>query len=82
MNGTHQIEPASSCSQLACLISLAIDEARLVREIVQTKGQAHKQKSVNPFTQRLIYLNREIAYLEQKLAEVRSLAVSPHFSPV
>ncbi len=76
MNRTHQAESASNDSQLACLISLAIDEARLVREIVLTKDQAHKEKSGNPFTQRLVFLTHEIAYLEQKLVEVRGLVGS------
>ncbi len=70
MNGTHQIEPASTDSLLACL-GLAIDEAKLVRDIVEAKDQAHKEVSADSYSRRLLYLNREIELLEDKLEKVR-----------
>ncbi len=71
MNGTHQIEPISTDRLLSCL-SLAIDEAKLVREIIQAKNRAHTEKSENSFSHRLALINREIELLEMKLAQVRS----------
>ena len=76
MNGTHQIEPRSTDRLLACL-SLAIDEARLVREILQAKDHAHKLESSPAFAHRLLYLNREIELLEDKLEKVRGQANQP-----
>ena len=73
MNGIHQIEPTSTDRLLTCL-SLAIDEAKLVREIIQAKDRANKEKSENHFSHRLILINREIELLEAKLARVRNLA--------
>lgn len=73
MNLHPQIEPASTGRLLACL-GLAIDEAKLVRSLIQSRDLAHKLKVKNPFSDRLIHLNREIRYLEKKLAEVRCQA--------
>ncbi len=70
MNGTHQIEPTSTNRLLACL-GLAIDEAKLVRDIVQTKDQVYKEVSADSYSRRLLYLNREIELLEDKLEKVR-----------
>ena len=73
MHGNHQIEPSSTNSVLACL-SLAIDEARLVRSIVNTRDQANRliERASDP--QRLAYLNRKIERLEVELAELRKRA--------
>ncbi len=73
MNGTHQIEPTSTDRLLACL-GLAIDEAKLVREIVQTKDQVYKEVPADSYSRRLLYLNREIELLEDKLEKVQSRA--------
>ena len=66
-----QIEPASTEHLLACL-GLAIDEAKLVRSIIKSKDMAYKLKTKNPFSQRLVNLNREIAHLETDLVKFRS----------
>ncbi len=73
MNGSHQIEPTSTDRLLNCL-GLAIDEAKLARSLIQAKDRAHKEKTENHFSHRLIIINREIELLEAKLARVRSQA--------
>lgn len=73
MNISPQIEPVSTERLLTCL-GLAIDEAKLLRSIVKSKDTAQKLKMEKPFSQRLVFLNREIEYLEAKLIQVRSRA--------
>ncbi len=73
MSISHQIEPVSTEHLLTCL-GLAIDEAKLTRELIQAKDRAHKEKAENHFSHRLILINREIELLESKLAKVRSQA--------
>lgn len=73
MNLHPQIEPVSTGRLLDCL-GLAIDEAKLVRSLIHSKNMLHKLKAENTFSDRLIHLNREIKYLEKKLAEVRCQA--------
>lgn len=51
-----------------------IDEAKLVRSIIKLKDLAFKLKEENPFSDRLIYLNRGIKYFEAKLLHLRSRA--------
>ncbi len=70
--GAH-IEPVSTEHLLNCL-TLAIDEAKLVRLLIQAKDRASKEKSENHISHRLILINREIELLESKLAKVRSQA--------
>jgi len=71
MGTLPQIEPVSTKHLLACL-GLAIDEAKLIRSLIQSKEMADKLERDNPFSDQSIRLNREITYLESKLAEVRS----------
>lgn len=73
MNVSPQIEPTSTDRLLTCL-GLAIDEAKLVRSIIESKDMAHKLKNEKPLSEKLCHLNREIEYLEVKLAKVRSCA--------
>lgn len=73
MNVSRQIEPESTKCLLARL-SLAIDEAKLVREIVQVKNQAVNEGSRDSYSRRLLFLDREIELLEDKLEKVRSQA--------
>ncbi len=73
MEGYHQIEPTSTERLLTCL-GLAIDEAKLVRSLIQAKDRTDKEKSEYPFSRRLVLLNREITYLEGKLNLVRDQA--------
>jgi hypothetical protein len=73
LNSSTQIEPASTDHPLTCL-GLAIDEARLVRSLIKSKDTAFKLKEEDPFSDRLLFLNIEIPYLEAKLIQVRSRA--------
>ena len=73
MNLSHQIEPASTDRLLACL-SLAIDEAKMVKSLIQMKKQAQSLRENTPFSKRLVFLNREISCLERKIGEVRKQA--------
>jgi len=58
---------------MTCL-GLAIDEAKLVRSLIESKDKAGKLEVNDPFSRQLIYLNREINYLEVKLTQVRRTA--------
>lgn len=73
MNISHQIEPTSTEHLLTCL-GLAIDEAKLVKTIVESKEEVDKLKAEKSVSKRLVHLNREIEYLEAKLIQVRSSA--------
>jgi len=73
MNVTYQIEPASTDRLLTCL-DLAIEEAKLVKSIIETKGITDNLEIVKPRSKRLMSLDRDIDYLEKKLAEVRNQA--------
>ena len=75
MNDPSEIEPVSTEQLLNCL-GLAIDEAKLLRSLIESRELAARLKQENPFSDRLVYLNREITYLEKKLAEVRRKADS------
>ena len=73
MNEPSEKEPASTEHLLTCM-GLAIDEARLLRSLIESKQLAARLKQDQPFSDRLVYLNREITYLEKKLAELRRKA--------
>ena len=73
MNEPSEKEPASTEHLLTCM-GLAIDEARLLRSLIESKQLAARLKQDQPFSDRLVYLNREITYLEKKLAEFRRKA--------
>jgi len=68
-----QIELSSKDRLLTCL-GLAIDEAKLVRSLIEYKDKAGMLEENDPFSRQLIYLNREINYLEVKLTQVRRMA--------
>ena len=73
MNTSHQIDPDSRNRLLSCL-SLAIDETKLVKSIIESRDMAYELETRNPKSHRLRFLSREISHLEKKLAEVRSQA--------
>ena len=68
-----QIELTSKDRLLTCL-GLAIDEAKLVRSLIESKDRVGKLKENDPSSRQLTYLNREINYLEVKLTQVRRTA--------
>ncbi len=63
-----------STEQLLTDLGLAVDEAKLVRSLIKSQDLARKLKKENPFSERLIYLNKEIKYMEDQLTKVRSKA--------
>ena len=69
-NPSHE-EPASTDRLLASL-ALAIEEARLVRSIIETKGIADRLRSEQPLSKRLAHVDREIEHLEARLAQLRN----------
>ena len=69
---SHQ-EPVST-DRLLTSLTLAIEEAKLVRSIIESKSIADRLRSEQPLSKRLAHINREIAYLETKLAQLRSRA--------
>ena len=73
MNPSTHIEPTSADYLLTCL-DLAIDETKLIRSLIKSKEMAFKLKEKNPFSDRLLFLNVEIPYLEAKLIQIRSMA--------
>ncbi len=66
-------EPANTKRVLANL-SLAIDEARLVRKIVELSDYMRRIKFQPDSSKRLEYLSKEIERLEEQLAKTRLLA--------
>ena len=68
-----QIEPATTERLLKCF-GLAVDEAKFVKQVIETRHRADALKQDQAASDRLILLNREIAYLEGKLEEVRKQA--------
>ena len=73
MSTSSQIDPLSTEQLLNCL-GLAIDEAKYVRQLIDCMELVERLKQENPFSDRLIHLNKEIKHLEAKLAQVRSKA--------
>ena len=73
MNVTYQIDPASTDRLLTCL-DLAIEEAKLVKSLIETKSITDNLEIVKQRSKRPMNLDRDIDYLEKKLAEVRNQA--------
>ena len=71
MNISPQIQ---STEHLLTCLGLAIDEAKLTRELIKPKDVARDLEAKNSSPRRLMLLNREIELLEAKLARVRSQA--------
>jgi hypothetical protein len=65
------MNPAST-EQLLTDLGLAVGEATLVRALIKSQDLARKLKEENPFSEHLIYLNKEIRYMEEKLIKIRS----------
>ncbi len=71
---TRSHEEPVSTDRLLTSLTLAIEEAKLVRSIIESKSIADLLKSEQPLSKRLAHINREIEYLETKLAQLRSRA--------
>ena len=70
MNVYLEYEPCSTDRLLGGL-QFAIEEATLVKSLIQSKDLAGELKAKKPISQRLFYLNREIEYLEAKLTQMK-----------
>ena len=60
-----------STDKLLTDLGLAIDEAKLVRSLIQSTDIVRVLKEQKPFSERLVYLNKEFGYMEDKLLKVR-----------
>jgi hypothetical protein len=65
-----------SANNLLIPMILALDEARLVSSIVESKKMIRVVKAKNPYSDRLIHLKREIRRFETELSHVRKLTDS------
>ena len=79
MNLHPQIQPVSTGRMLSCL-GLAIDEAKLVRSLIQSKDMVHQMKAEKSFSDRLNHLNREIKYLEKNLLRFGTRLIEANIS--
>ena len=52
---------------------LALDEARLVNSIVESKEMIKSIKVIDPYSDMIIHLKREIRLFEAELANLRKL---------
>lgn len=64
----------ASTKRVLANLSLAIDEARLVRRIVDMTDNLHRIENLPEATSRATFLRHEIARLELELIETRLLA--------
>ena len=75
MNPSHPIEPILTDHFSNNLIR-AIDEAMLVRSIINSREMVKFLRQDNPFSDRIIHHKRKIRKFETKLAQIRSLSIS------
>lgn len=74
MSQRQVISETASTSRLLNNLSLAIDEARIVRNIVDLSDNLRRIEYSPDSTARIAYLRKEIENLESKLAALRELA--------
>ena len=75
MNPSHPIEPILTDHFSNNLIR-AIDEAMLVRSIINSREMVKFLRQDNPFSDSIIHHKRKIRKFETKLAQIRSLSIS------
>ena len=68
------ISESANTSRLLNNLSVAIDEARIVRNIVDLSDNLRRIEYSPNSTSRIAYLRKEIEDLESKLAALRKLA--------
>ena len=73
MNVIYQIEPSSTDRLLSCL-DLAIEEAKLVKMLIETKSIVDRLKIEERSSNSQMNLDRNIDILEKKLADIRGQA--------
>ena len=62
-----------TANQLLIPMILALDEARLVNSIAESKDMIKSIKVISPYSDMIIHLKREIRRFEAELANVRKL---------
>jgi hypothetical protein len=62
-----------STNNLLIPMILALDEAKLVSAIIESKEMIKRIKVINPYSDMIIHLKREIRQFEAELANVRKL---------
>ena len=72
MSSSSLIKTISANNLLIPMI-LALDEARLMSSIIESKEMIKRIKVINPYSDMIIHLKREIRQLEAELANVRKL---------
>ena len=70
MGTSLQTELSSKNHPLTCLNEV-IDEAKLIRSIIKSRDLISELKKVHPYSERLTFLDNEIAYLEAKLSQCK-----------
>ena len=73
MDISPQITPTSTARLLTCM-GLAIDETKLVRSINESREVIKQLESDDPFSNRLLFLKRELSNLETRLTKIRHKA--------
>ena len=69
MNSLILNEPSSTRHVLANF-SLVIDEAKLIQSINRSKTLARELKLKNPLSNRLSFIEKDIAYMETELEKI------------
>ena len=75
LNPSHPIEPILT-DRFNYNLILAIDEAMLVRSIINSREMVKFLRQDNPFSDRIIHHKRMIRKFETKLAQICSLSIS------
>lgn len=73
MENQSQVNP-TPVAQLLLSLGFAADEARQERSLIQSENTATRAVRENSHSRRLRNLDREIDYLETRIAEIRSRA--------
>ena len=74
MPNTQILSGPDSTKRILANLSLAIDEAQLVREIVSLSDQVHKIEYLPEQADRLRFIKKNIINLEGRLSDVRERA--------
>ena len=75
LNPPHHINPILT-DRFNYNLILAIDEAMLVRSIINSREMVKFLRQDNPFSDRIIHQKRKIRKFETMLAQIRSISIS------
>jgi len=68
--GSFILDNSSSKKRILENFNLVIDEAKLIQSIKQSKQLAMELKLKNPLSDRLNYIEKEIAHMEAELQKI------------